>query len=111
LLNNAAFIITDSGGVQQEAAIFKTPALTLRENTEWVETMECGINRLVDVNTSDFADQLASLSADQGAKKALDAIKIPFELGAAEKSLAILCALKKQGRLNYRTSNFFIDKN
>ena len=109
LLCNAAFVITDSGGVQQESTIFKIPALTLRENTEWVETIECGVNRLVDVNTSHFAECLSELSTNRDAKTALELVKIPFELGAAEKSLAILLQLKEQGRLKYRVSNFLVD--
>ena len=107
LLRNAAFVVTDSGGVQQESAIFKTPALTLRESTEWLETIECGVNRLVNVNTNHFARCLAELSGDQNAKKALEAVEAPFYVGAAEKSLAILVELKARGRLKYKVSNFF----
>ena len=50
LLSHAHMIFTDSGGVQQEACIHKIPAVTLRENTEWVETLEHGANRLAGTN-------------------------------------------------------------
>jgi UDP-N-acetylglucosamine 2-epimerase len=64
LASQARVILTDSGGVQKEAYWYEVPCVTLRENTEWVETVEAGWNHLV--GTDPGAIVAASREASPG---------------------------------------------
>lgn len=65
LLNHAKKVLTDSGGVQKEAYLFRVPCITLRESTEWVETVRDGWNILVGTNIKMIIDSSNSFQPPQ----------------------------------------------
>ncbi len=86
LEEEAAVIVTDSGGVQKEAYFVGTPCITVRETTEWPETVHAGWNRLVGSNP-------AALSAAIRSFRPAGERPLCFGDGhAAEKIVSVLAA-------------------
>ena len=67
LLENCAFVVTDSGGLQKEAFFHKKYCITLRDETEWMELVDAGVNFLAGADKIlllDTASKLKHLAAD-----------------------------------------------
>lgn len=63
LLDGCQIVITDSGGLQKEAYMLYRPCVTVRDTTEWVETVESGWNRLCEPSPSEFKAAVSAARA------------------------------------------------
>ena len=61
LIDNCDFVMTDSGGLQKEAYFFEKQCITLRDETEWVELIDCGANTLVGADKEKIVSSYKSI--------------------------------------------------
>ena len=69
LEDNSEVIITDSGGVQKEAYFYRVPCVTLREETEWMETVKGGWKKLIGTKQNLIIEGLQSLGKGELSKE------------------------------------------
>jgi UDP-N-acetylglucosamine 2-epimerase (non-hydrolysing) len=83
LMNRAHIILTDSGGIQEEAPSLGKPVLVMRDTTERPEAVEAGTVKLVGTNTATIAHELARLLTDQNAYNIMSYAHNPYGDGNA----------------------------
>jgi UDP-N-acetylglucosamine 2-epimerase (non-hydrolysing) len=92
LLKNCLFVLSDSGGIQEEAAVANRPCLILREETEWVRLVEAGKNFLIGRKAKNIVKLASSLLSSTALRERIRRRKAPLNFGAAQRILKILRA-------------------
>ncbi len=87
LMNRSYFIITDSGGVQEEAPTLKKPVLVIRKKTERTESVDMGISKLVGTETKNIIDNASELLDDEESYKKMVPNKNPYGDGNSAKKI------------------------
>src|SRR5215831_14670081 len=88
LLKRCHFVVTDSGGIQEEAPSFGKPVLVTRETTERPEAMELGLAKLVGTNEERLFAEMTVLLDDPGAYSQMSRIANPYGDGRASFRIA-----------------------
>lgn len=88
LLSHAWLIVSDSGGIQEEAPTLRKPLLVIRENTERPESVECGAAKLIGEEPEALARHLEHAYEDTGWTERLSEVVNPFGDGASRRRIA-----------------------
>jgi UDP-N-acetylglucosamine 2-epimerase (non-hydrolysing) len=90
LLKNSLFVASDSGGIQEEAAVINVPCLILRTETEWIRLVKARKNFLVGTEPKKIIAFSKKLIKDKNLQKQIAKRKVPLQFGAAKKIVALL---------------------
>ncbi len=82
LMRNSRMVLTDSGGMQKEAFWLHVPCITIRDTTEWGETVALGANALAEMPER-IIEKAKGFLADKALKKRLRTLPNPFGDGRA----------------------------
>ena len=83
MIKDARCMITDSGGVQKEAYLLGCPCVTVRDTTEWPETVQAGANRLVEAEPETILNAVINMM-----DKSIEMADNPFGDGHASSKIA-----------------------
>jgi UDP-N-acetylglucosamine 2-epimerase (non-hydrolysing) len=91
LMDRASFILSDSGGIQEEAPSLGKPVLVMRETTERPEAVSAGCARLVGTDYDNIVREASTLIKDESARMAIARVKNPFGDGRATERILRVC--------------------
>ena len=97
LMKNCLFIISDSGGIQEEAPTLGKPVLVTRDTTERPEGVEAGTSTLVGTNFEAIVSEAGRLLSDPSLLKKRSQIKNPYGDGTASRKIREILELHLVG--------------
>ncbi len=89
LLKHCHFVVTDSGGIQEEAPSFGKPVLVTRETTERPEAMELGLAKLAGTDEELLFSEMTALLEDTDAYSRMSRVANPYGDGGASRRIAL----------------------
>ena len=96
LMDQCDVILTDSGGIQEEAPTLRKPTIVMRENTERIEAVEVGAVKLVGTEQKHIVASVSKLLTNSEAYRQMQVIDNPFGDGNASTRIADLTSLQSQ---------------
>ena len=100
LLKRCHFVVTDSGGIQEEAPSFGKPVLVTRDTTERPEAMEHGLAKLVGTDEQRLFDEMQTLLDDQQAYRRMSRVENPYGDGFASRRIATQLVADQTGGIS-----------
>lgn len=99
LLSRSTLILTDSGGIQEEAPSLGTPVLVMRTVTERPEVVSSGAGKLVGTHAEVIVAEVTRLLTDVPARQQMERARNPFGDGLASERIADILELRLRGRI------------
>lgn len=90
LLTNSKFVMTDSGGVQEESVVLNVPCLIMRDSTEWMIYVEMGKNLLLGTQHQNIVDTVNDLLDNPDKIEKIKQIELKLNQGATESIVSVL---------------------
>jgi UDP-N-acetylglucosamine 2-epimerase (non-hydrolysing) len=92
LMDRATIILTDSGGVQEEAPTLGKPVVVARRSTERMEAVEAGASKLVGADCAAIVEEVTKLLTDRTACERMARVRNPYGDGRAAQRIVDFCA-------------------